>query len=146
MRPEASWHFGAFKQLLQARSPSRFCVFLGDLLFFSGDELPELDNMADNWLGSIARATMQTYCDAILQIPELSPHSAKQLATDIGGSSGDRRWQGQLPTASVSFSFALQESHPKSPLSFSCGFGSEAGCKFRFCRPRPRDSDLARLG
>ncbi|PNI23194.1 COG7 isoform 5, partial [Pan troglodytes] len=49
-----------------------------------GDELPELDNMADNWLGSIARATMQTYCDAILQIPELSPHSAKQLATDIG--------------------------------------------------------------
>lgn len=51
-----------------------------------GDELPELDNMADNWLGSIARATMQTYCDAILQIPELTPHSTKQLATDIGGS------------------------------------------------------------
>uniref|UniRef100_A0A8D1WVR7 Conserved oligomeric Golgi complex subunit 7 n=1 Tax=Sus scrofa TaxID=9823 RepID=A0A8D1WVR7_PIG len=48
-----------------------------------GDELPELDNMADNWLGSIARATMQTYCDAILQIPELTPHSTKQLATDI---------------------------------------------------------------
>uniref|UniRef100_A0A8C3VRR6 Conserved oligomeric Golgi complex subunit 7 n=1 Tax=Catagonus wagneri TaxID=51154 RepID=A0A8C3VRR6_9CETA len=48
-----------------------------------GDELPELDNMADSWLGSIARATMQTYCDAILQIPELSPHSTKQLATDI---------------------------------------------------------------
>ncbi|KAL4624389.1 conserved oligomeric Golgi complex subunit 7 isoform X1 [Arapaima gigas] len=48
-----------------------------------GDELPELDNTADYWLGSVARATMQTYCDAILQIPELSPHSAKQLATDI---------------------------------------------------------------
>nr|XP_003478248.1 conserved oligomeric Golgi complex subunit 7 [Cavia porcellus] len=48
-----------------------------------GDELPELDNMADNWLGSIARATMQTYCDVILQIPELTPHSTKQLATDI---------------------------------------------------------------
>ncbi|KAF5914203.1 hypothetical protein HPG69_005052 [Diceros bicornis minor] len=47
------------------------------------DELPELDNMADNWLGSIARATMQTYCDVILQIPELTPHSTKQLATDI---------------------------------------------------------------
>lgn len=42
--------------------------------------------MADNWLGSIARATMQTYCDVILQIPELTPHSTKQLATDIGGS------------------------------------------------------------
>uniref|UniRef100_W5M8B1 Conserved oligomeric Golgi complex subunit 7 n=1 Tax=Lepisosteus oculatus TaxID=7918 RepID=W5M8B1_LEPOC len=47
------------------------------------DDLPELDNIADYWLGSIARATMQTYCDAILQIPELTPHSAKQLATDI---------------------------------------------------------------
>lgn len=48
-----------------------------------GDELPELDNMADYWLGSIARATMQTYCEVILQIPELTLHSAKQLATDI---------------------------------------------------------------
>ncbi|XP_049645464.1 LOW QUALITY PROTEIN: conserved oligomeric Golgi complex subunit 7 [Suncus etruscus] len=48
-----------------------------------GDELPELDNMADHWLGSIARATMQTYCDVILQIPQLTPHSTKQLATDI---------------------------------------------------------------
>uniref|UniRef100_A0A3Q0RC77 Conserved oligomeric Golgi complex subunit 7 n=1 Tax=Amphilophus citrinellus TaxID=61819 RepID=A0A3Q0RC77_AMPCI len=49
-----------------------------------GDDLPELDNTADYWLGSIARATMQTYCDAILLIPQLSPHSTKQLATDIG--------------------------------------------------------------
>ncbi|XP_006003103.1 conserved oligomeric Golgi complex subunit 7 [Latimeria chalumnae] len=48
-----------------------------------GDELPELDNMADYWLGSIARATMQTYCEIILQIPELTMHSTKQLATDI---------------------------------------------------------------
>ncbi|XP_029431945.1 conserved oligomeric Golgi complex subunit 7 isoform X4 [Rhinatrema bivittatum] len=48
-----------------------------------GDELAELDNMADYWLGSIARATMQTYCEVILQIPELSPHSTKQLITDI---------------------------------------------------------------
>ncbi|KAL8174937.1 UNVERIFIED_CONTAM: Golgi transport complex subunit 7 [Gekko kuhli] len=48
-----------------------------------GDEVPELDNMADYWLGSLARATMQTYCEVILQVPELSPHSAKQLATDI---------------------------------------------------------------
>lgn len=45
--------------------------------------MPELDNMADYWLGSIARATMQTYCEAILQIPTLTVHSAKQLATDI---------------------------------------------------------------
>lgn len=48
-----------------------------------GDDLPELDNTADYWLGSIARATMQTYCDAIMLIPQLSPHSTKQLATDI---------------------------------------------------------------
>ncbi|XP_038156865.1 conserved oligomeric Golgi complex subunit 7 [Cyprinodon tularosa] len=48
-----------------------------------GDDLPELDNTADYWLGSIARATMQTYCDAILLIPQLSPHSTKQLITDI---------------------------------------------------------------
>ncbi|KAM8961456.1 conserved oligomeric Golgi complex subunit 7 [Pelodytes ibericus] len=48
-----------------------------------GEETPELDNMADYWLGSLARATMQTYCDVILQIPMLTPHSSKQLATDI---------------------------------------------------------------
>ncbi|KAM9305172.1 conserved oligomeric Golgi complex subunit 7 [Gastrophryne carolinensis] len=48
-----------------------------------GEQAPELDNMADYWLGSLARATMQTYCDVILQIPTLTPHSSKQLATDI---------------------------------------------------------------
>lgn len=53
-----------------------------------GDDLPELDNVADYWLGSIARATMQTYCDAILLIPQLSPCSTKQLATDIGTLTG----------------------------------------------------------
>uniref|UniRef100_A0A8D0GYR2 Conserved oligomeric Golgi complex subunit 7 n=1 Tax=Sphenodon punctatus TaxID=8508 RepID=A0A8D0GYR2_SPHPU len=53
-----------------------------------GDELPELDNMADYWLGSIARATMQTYCEVILQVPELSLHSTKQLATDVGKETG----------------------------------------------------------
>uniref|UniRef100_A0A8C2PZ89 Conserved oligomeric Golgi complex subunit 7 n=1 Tax=Cyprinus carpio TaxID=7962 RepID=A0A8C2PZ89_CYPCA len=48
-----------------------------------GDDVPELENTADYWLGSIARATMQTYCDVILQLHELSPHATKQLATDI---------------------------------------------------------------
>uniref|UniRef100_A0AAR2LTV6 Conserved oligomeric Golgi complex subunit 7 n=1 Tax=Pygocentrus nattereri TaxID=42514 RepID=A0AAR2LTV6_PYGNA len=48
-----------------------------------GDDVPELENTADYWLGSIARATMQTYCDVILQIPELSPRATKQLVTDI---------------------------------------------------------------
>lgn len=55
-----------------------------DFSSVSGDDLPELDNTADYWLGSIARATMQTYCDAILLIPQLSTRSTKQLATDIG--------------------------------------------------------------
>lgn len=49
-----------------------------------GDEVPELDNMADYWLGSIARATMHTYCESILQISELTAHATKQLITDIG--------------------------------------------------------------
>lgn len=48
-----------------------------------GDEVPELDNMADYWLGSIARATMHTYCESILQISELTAHATKQLITDI---------------------------------------------------------------
>lgn len=48
-----------------------------------GEDLPELDNTADYWLGSIARATMQTYCDAILQVPHLHPRATKQLITDI---------------------------------------------------------------
>lgn len=61
------------------------CAFLKIYLSFpSGDDLPELDNTADYWLGSIARATMQTYCDAILLIPQLTPRFTKQLSTDIG--------------------------------------------------------------
>ena len=84
---------------------------------FPGDELPELDNMADNWLGSIARATMQTYCDAILQIPELTPHSTKQLATDIGEFSRDGRlW----PVASLR-PLVLQKGRLSSPFNFSPG-------------------------
>lgn len=75
----------AWRQKLLPVGSSRPQSFLTPFPPFPGDELPELDNMADNWLGSIARATMQTYCDAILQIPELTPHSTKQLATDIGG-------------------------------------------------------------
>lgn len=59
--------------------------------------------MADNWLGSIARATMQTYCDVILQISEVTPHSTKQLATDIG----ECLWVGQEERSSCKFDFPL---------------------------------------
>lgn len=69
----------------------------------SGDDLPELDNTADYWLGSIARATMQTYCDAILLIPQLSTHSTKQLATDIGTVSNSSWWRSETVTYSPSW-------------------------------------------
>lgn len=83
-------------------------TFSEQILYFSdlstsGDELPELDNMADNWLGSIARATMQTYCDVILQIPEVTPHSTKQLATDIGKCP----WIGQEKRSKFDFPLGL---------------------------------------
>lgn len=61
-----------------------YMVYECDSRLFVGDDVPELENTADYWLGSIARATMQTYCDVILQLPELSLHATKQLATDIG--------------------------------------------------------------
>lgn len=39
---------------------------------------------SDQWLGAVARGTMTTYADQILQIPSLPPAAAHQLATDIG--------------------------------------------------------------
>ncbi|XP_016093380.1 conserved oligomeric Golgi complex subunit 7-like [Sinocyclocheilus grahami] len=78
---------GAFEQQLSnkplevSRISSPF--FAPNRTLSVGDDVPELENTADYWLGSIARATMQTYCDVILQLPELSPHATKQLATDI---------------------------------------------------------------
>lgn len=81
--------------------------------------------MADSWLGSIARATMQTYCDVILQIPEVTPHSTKQLATDIGKCP----WVGQKERNSCKFDFPLdlQECYPKAPPNFPSGADCEAG-------------------
>lgn len=60
-------------------------LYVGKLLFFfeQGDELFELDNMVDNWLGLIVRVMMQIYCDVILQIFELSLYFVKQLVIDI---------------------------------------------------------------
>ena len=42
------------------------------------------DHPSDAWLGAIARGTMETYVQSILQIPSLPPQAALQLATDIG--------------------------------------------------------------
>ncbi|KAL6095142.1 cog7 [Pungitius sinensis] len=78
-----------------------------------GDDLPELDNTADYWLGSIARATMQTYCDAILLIPQLSARSTKQLATDIDYLSNVMDALGLQPTRSLQHIAALLRAKPE---------------------------------
>ncbi|XP_056153347.1 conserved oligomeric Golgi complex subunit 7 [Lampris incognitus] len=78
-----------------------------------GDDLPELDNTADYWLGSIARATMQTYCDAILRIPQLSPHATKQLATDIDYLSNVMDALGLQPTRTLQHIVTLLRTKPE---------------------------------
>ncbi|XP_067859856.1 conserved oligomeric Golgi complex subunit 7 [Heptranchias perlo] len=78
-----------------------------------GDELPELDNMADYWLGSIARATMHTYCESILQIPELTPHATKQLATDIDYLSNVMDALGLQPSRSLQQIVTLLKAKPE---------------------------------
>ncbi|KAM8730449.1 conserved oligomeric Golgi complex subunit 7 [Acanthopagrus schlegelii] len=78
-----------------------------------GDDLPELDNTADYWLGSIARATMQTYCDAILLIPQLSVHSTKQLATDIDYLSNVMDALGLQPSRSLQHIVTLLRAKPE---------------------------------
>ena len=42
---------------------------------------------SDDWLGAIARGTMETYVRCILEISSLPPAAAEQLATDIGNHS-----------------------------------------------------------
>ena len=39
---------------------------------------------SEDWLGAIARGTMETYVTNIFRIPSLTETSAHQLATDIG--------------------------------------------------------------
>ncbi|KAM4624358.1 conserved oligomeric Golgi complex subunit 7 isoform 1-T1 [Polymixia lowei] len=78
-----------------------------------GDDLPELDNTADYWLGSVARATMQTYCDAILLIPQLSAHSTKQLATDIDYLSNVMDALGLQPSRALQHILALLRAKPE---------------------------------
>lgn len=78
-----------------------------------GDDLPELDNTADYWLGSIARATMQTYCDAILLIPQLGAHSTKQLATDIDYLSNVMDALGLQPSRSLQHIVTLLRAKPE---------------------------------
>ncbi|OCT61633.1 conserved oligomeric Golgi complex subunit 7 [Xenopus laevis] len=78
-----------------------------------GEETPELDNMADYWLGSLARATMQTYCDVTLQISVLTPHTTKQLATDIDYLINVMDALGLQPTRTVQHIVALLKAKPE---------------------------------
>lgn len=47
-------------------------------------DVTEEQNPASYWLGSVAQATMHTYVDSILLIPELTDLASKQLVADIG--------------------------------------------------------------
>lgn len=42
------------------------------------------EQLADLWLESVARGTMHTYAEQILNIPKLSHLASQQLLTDIG--------------------------------------------------------------
>ena len=39
---------------------------------------------SDDWLGAVARGTMDTYVQSILRLDPVTPQAAQQLATDIG--------------------------------------------------------------
>ena len=43
----------------------------------------ELDNMSDQWLGSVVRATEHTYVEAVSQITKLNSQMARQLVADL---------------------------------------------------------------
>ena len=44
----------------------------------------EEQDPASKWLSSVAQATMHTYVESILRIPELTDFASKQLVADIG--------------------------------------------------------------
>jgi len=50
------------------------CVWLGEVS----------ENMANQWLESVARGTLHIYTEHILKIRELTDQSTKQLIMDIG--------------------------------------------------------------
>ena len=43
----------------------------------------ELDNMSDQWLGAVVRATESTYVEAVTQIDKLNSRMARQLVADF---------------------------------------------------------------
>ncbi|XP_041134291.1 conserved oligomeric Golgi complex subunit 7-like isoform X1 [Polyodon spathula] len=103
-----------------------------------GDDLPELDNIADYWVGSVARATMQTYCDVILQIPELTAHSTKQLATDIDYLSNVMDALGLQPSRMLQQIVTLLKTKPEDyrqtaktlPRRLACTFAAMRGLDY----------------
>jgi hypothetical protein len=53
-------------------------------LFFT--DTGEEQDPASKWLSSVAQATMHSYVESILRIPELTDFASKQLIADIGKS------------------------------------------------------------
>lgn len=47
------------------------------------DQQLELDNMSDQWLGAVVRATESTYIEAVTQITKLNSRMARQLVADL---------------------------------------------------------------
>ncbi|XP_026543900.1 conserved oligomeric Golgi complex subunit 7 [Notechis scutatus] len=99
-----------------------------------GDEVPELDNMADYWLGSLARATMQTYCEVILQIPEVTPHSTKQLATDIDYLINVMDALGLQPSKTLQNTGSLLKTKPEDYKQAARNFPRRLACKIAAMR------------
>ena len=54
------------------------------MLLFTTLETDEEQDPASKWLSSVAQATMHTYVESILRIPELTDFASKQLVADIG--------------------------------------------------------------
>ena len=54
------------------------------MLLFTTLETGEEQDPASKWLSSVAQATMHTYVESILRIPELTDFATKQLVADIG--------------------------------------------------------------
>uniref|UniRef100_A0A2D4KHH3 Conserved oligomeric Golgi complex subunit 7 n=1 Tax=Micrurus paraensis TaxID=1970185 RepID=A0A2D4KHH3_9SAUR len=99
-----------------------------------GDEVPELDNTADYWLGSLARATMQTYCEVILQIPEVTPHSTKQLATDIDYLINVMDALGLQPSKTLQNTGSLLKTKPEDYKQAARNFPRRLACKIAAMR------------
>uniref|UniRef100_A0A8C4R186 Conserved oligomeric Golgi complex subunit 7 n=1 Tax=Eptatretus burgeri TaxID=7764 RepID=A0A8C4R186_EPTBU len=103
-----------------------------------GDELSEMDSVADRWLGAVARASLQCYCEAILQIGHLSPHATRQLTTDIEYLINVLDAIGLQPSKALQHALALLKATPQdfrsvarvAPQRLACGLAAIRGLEY----------------